>query len=72
MSDPLAQALTAIEAVRALHSPADAAMYGGRNVYKVQVCTGCGQDDGDWQRYPCPTVRAIAEIIQSEAPHGVD
>lgn len=65
MSDPLKQALNAIQAIRVLHSPIDAAIYGGRNAYKVQVCTGCGQDDGNWQRYPCPTIKAIEGVASS-------
>ena len=24
-----------------------------------QVCTGCGTDNGGWQTWPCPTIRAI-------------
>jgi hypothetical protein len=56
--DPV-RLLAAIDAILALHQPVDALMYGSKNVHKVQVCTGCGQDDGNWNRYPCPTVRAI-------------
>ena len=55
-----------VEALRAVvdkHEPADAAMYGGKNVYKVQVCTGCGQDDGNWNQWPCPTVEAIQKAV---------
>jgi hypothetical protein len=25
----------------------------------VKVCSGCGTDDGNWQRWPCPTIRAL-------------
>jgi hypothetical protein len=57
------KALEAINRVLAIHEPADAAMYGGKNVYKVQVCTGCGQDDGNWNKWPCPTVEAIQKAV---------
>ena len=38
---------------------------GWRSAYnRIQrVCTGCGQDDGNWAIYPCPTVRAITEAL---------
>lgn len=56
--------LAAIYAVLNLHQPVDALMYGGRSqAHKVQVCTGCGQDDGNWNRYPCPTVAAINNAL---------
>lgn len=55
--------LDALEAVQAVHEPIDAVMYSGEQAHKVQVCTGCGQDDGNWQQYPCPTVRAVAEAL---------
>ena len=57
------QVLEAINRVLKIHEPADAAMYGGKNVYKVQVCTGCGQDDGNWNKWPCPTVEAIQKAV---------
>lgn len=45
-------------AVREIHQPIEAlnVRYG----QKQQVCTGCGTDDGNWQLYPCPTIRAVA------------
>lgn len=49
----------ALDAVRAVHEPVDALMYSGSQQRKVQVCTGCGTDDGNWQRWPCPTIRAL-------------
>lgn len=59
-----AEALTAlIAAVRAIHTPIDAAMYSGRDQRIVKVCTGCGTDDGNWERWPCPTERAIREQV---------
>lgn len=52
--------LAALDAVIKVHEPIDAAMNpGSRHERIVQVCTGCGTDDGDWQRWPCPTMRAI-------------
>lgn len=54
-----AKLLAALDAVLAVHQPIDALMNPGRHERTVQVCTGCGTDDGNWQRYPCPTVRAI-------------
>lgn len=59
--------LSALDAVAALHQPLDALMYAGRSQqHKLQVCTGCGQDDGNWNQWPCPTVRAITNAL-SEA-----
>jgi hypothetical protein len=49
----------ALARVEALHQPVDAAMYAGNGVHKVKVCTGCGRDDGNWQRWPCPTRAAV-------------
>ena len=51
--------LAAVDAVLAVHQPIDAVMNPGRHERIVKVCTGCGADDGNWQRYPCPTIRAI-------------
>lgn len=51
--------LGTIEKVREIHAPIDAAMYSGQQSRVVKVCTGCGTDDGNWTRWPCPTVRAI-------------
>lgn len=56
--DDIRWLLARVDRVLALHRPIDAAAldYGGR---VVQVCAGCGQDDGNWAPWPCPTVRAI-------------
>ena len=51
--------LAALDAVLAVHEPIDALMNPGRHERTVKVCAGCGTDDGNWQRFPCPTVRAI-------------
>lgn len=42
-----------------VHTPTNALMNPGRNERVVEVCTGCGTDDGNWQIYPCPTIRAL-------------
>ena len=58
--DVMKEAADVIDAVLALHEPIPAADYGVRDrPSHVQVCTGCGQDDGNWQYWPCPTVRAL-------------
>ena len=58
--------LAALEACLTVHQPIDAAMYAGIEPRKVQICTGCGQDDGNWQRYPCPTVAAIENALEGK------
>lgn len=50
-----------VERVREVHEPSDAMMNPGRYERVVKVCIGCGTDDGNWQRYPCPTTRALGE-----------
>lgn len=48
-----------IERVRQIHTPIDALNVA---IGKVQqVCTGCGKDDGNWEIWPCPTIRALEE-----------
>jgi hypothetical protein len=49
----------AMDRVRAIHEPVDAVNYHGGTPRRVQVCSGCGTDDGNWQHYPCPTIRAL-------------
>lgn len=51
------EALARIQAVRDVHQPLDALHTNTGRVRKV--CTGCGTDDGNWQVWPCPTIRAI-------------
>lgn len=48
-----------IARVREVHEPLDAVHYQGRSQTLRKVCTGCGTDDGNWQVWPCPTIRAI-------------
>lgn len=57
-------ALDALDAVLDVHQPVDALDVAGRPGQQLtQVCTGCGTDDGNWQRWPCPTVLAIEEAL---------
>ena len=63
----LPQALNALQAVLTLHKPIDAHNVWNTEGRLQQVCTGCGQDDGNWTRWPCPTVQAIqTELEQKE------
>lgn len=55
-----------VAAVEALHQPIDAMNYQGRTSRLTRVCTGCGTDDGNWQHWPCPTVRALATTGEGE------
>ena len=48
-----------VERVREVHEPIDAMLNPGRHERVVKVCTGCGTDDGNWQRWPCPTIREL-------------
>ena len=50
-----------VERVREVHEPIDALLNPGRHERVVKVCIGCGTDDGNWQRYPCPTIKALEE-----------
>jgi hypothetical protein len=49
----------AIRRVRDIHEGIDALMNPGPHERLVKVCSGCGTDDGNWQRWPCPTIRAL-------------
>lgn len=49
----------ALDRVREVHQPIDAAAISYHPYRSCQVCIGCGQDDGNWQQWPCPTIRAI-------------
>lgn len=55
----LREAEAKVERVREVHEPIDAMLNPGRHERVVKVCTGCGTDDGNWQRWPCPTIRAL-------------
>jgi hypothetical protein len=54
----------ALEAVLEVHEPVEAVMNPGRHERIVKVCTGCGADDGNWQRWPCPTVSAVEAALK--------
>jgi len=62
-----ARLLGALDKVLAVHEPVDALMNPGRHERVVKVCTGCGTDDGNWQRWPCPTVRAVTAALGEQA-----
>lgn len=51
--------LAIIARIREVHAPIDAVHYAGTRQTMRQVCTGCGTDDGNWQVWPCPTIRAL-------------
>lgn len=59
MAEEARKANAAIERVRAIHQPVEAVNYHGGTPHRTQVCSGCGTDDGNWQIYPCPTIRAL-------------
>lgn len=56
-------AAAAVFAVRKIHEPVEALNYGVRNPSITQVCTGCGTDDGNWEVWPCPTIRAVNQAM---------
>ena len=62
----LPQALNALQAVLEVHAPIDALNTQYTNGRIPHVCTGCGQDDGRWNYWPCPTVRAIQNAIKEQ------
>ena len=62
----LPQALDALQAVLEVHAPIDALNTQYTNGRIPHVCTGCGQDDGSWNYWPCPTVRAIQNAIKEQ------
>ena len=57
--DALNVSKAAMDRVRAIHSPVDAVNYHGGTPRQTRVCAGCGTDDGNWQIWPCPTIRAL-------------
>jgi hypothetical protein len=56
----------AIRGVLAVHGAIDAVQYLGARQIPRRVCTGCGSDDGNWQIWPCPTVRAITAALSTD------
>lgn len=53
----------ALVAIQELHEGVEALMNPGRHERLVKVCTGCGTDDGNWQRWPCPTRRLADDAL---------
>ncbi|AMS03567.1 hypothetical protein SEA_GUACAMOLE_76 [Gordonia phage Guacamole] len=52
-------ALSTIQQVRDLHAPVEALNV--RYNRRQKVCAACGTDDGNWQLWPCPTVRLLPD-----------
>lgn len=66
--DALPRALDALEAVLAEHAPVNALDVARRPGQQLtRVCAGCGTDDGNYQYWPCPTVRAINAALRGES-----
>ncbi|MCQ9367362.1 hypothetical protein NQ036_03755 [Brevibacterium sp. 91QC2O2] len=55
--------LTALEGVLQVHQPIEAVDELGRTKRPIRVCAGCGTDSGQWQLYPCRTVRPICAAL---------
>jgi len=55
--------VAALTAALDAHEPVNALLNPGPHERVVKVCTGCGTDDGNWQRWPCPTVRVITDAL---------
>lgn len=58
-----ANLLAAVEAVVEVHKPLHALDVGTRPAHHTNVCIGCGTDDGNWQVWPCPTIRSITTAL---------
>lgn len=63
--DEITKRDAAVDGVLAVHQPF--AALDVRVNRMRQVCTGCGTDGGNWQPYPCPTVRAVTEALGGAA-----
>ena len=59
----LPKAVAAIRAVLALHQPVDALNMRTNRVQPVCSERSCGQENGDFMAWPCPTVRAIEKAL---------
>ena len=55
----LAELDAQLDRVREVHQPIEALNIRYPRGRLTEVCTGCGTDDGNWQIYPCPTIRAL-------------
>lgn len=62
----------ALVAIQELHEGVEALMNPGRHERLVKVCTGCGTDDGDWQRWPCPTRRLADDALTARTTKNGD
>ncbi|WP_043737768.1 hypothetical protein [Nocardia asiatica] len=52
-----------LDRVREVHLPIEALnMRHHPRGQLTRVCSGCGTDNGNWQMYPCPTIRALREV----------
>ena len=59
----LPKLLAAVEAVVGVHKPLHALNVATRPAHHTNVCIGCGTDDGNWQVWPCPTIRALNDAL---------
>ena len=60
-----AKLLDALEAVEALHRPVEATYFSADDEFSVTVCGTCFSEAEEIpERYPCPTIAAIAEALQ--------
>ena len=58
----IAELKAQLNRVREVHQPVEALNFRHNPRGQLaQVCSGCGTDDGNWQLYPCPTIRALKE-----------
>lgn len=60
-AEKVAELEAQIDRVRKVHQPVEAVNYGHRRPQLANVCSGCGTDAGNWQVYPCPTIRALTQ-----------
>lgn len=63
-TDEKAAMRAALAAVREIHAPVEALNVAPRKPVVTKVCAGCGTDDGNWQHWPCPTVRAVDRAMR--------
>ena len=57
--------LDALETVEALHRPLEATYFSADDEFSVTVCGTCFSEAEEIpERYPCPTIAAIAEALQ--------
>lgn len=61
----LPKAAAALRAVLELHQPVNALNMRTNRVQPVCSERSCGQENGDFMAWPCPTVRAIEKAFES-------